>query len=81
MKVSVQLFAGLRAVCGADQCQLELPDRAPVGAVRRALVARWPGQAGLINASQFAVGPQYVRDDHPLADQDQVACIPPVSGG
>jgi molybdopterin synthase catalytic subunit/molybdopterin converting factor small subunit len=74
VKVQVRLFAGLRERAGYSQRELE--DVATVADV-------WPAlelgtePSGLV----YAVNRRYVDRDTPLADGDEVALIPPVSGG
>ena len=76
VKVAVRLFAGLREQSGVRERHVELPDGAKVSDV-------WPtlglGEepAGLL----FAVNREYAAPGQPLADGDEVAVIPPVSGG
>ena len=74
MRVTVRLFAGLRELAGHSR--LELEDVTSVADV-------WPRlglgdePAGLL----YAVNREYVSTDAELADGDEVALIPPVSGG
>ncbi len=76
MRVSVRLFAGLRELAGAGEREVELPEGARVEGV-------WPSlglgdePAGLL----YAVNQEYAERDRPLAQGDEVALIPPVSGG
>jgi MoaE-MoaD fusion protein len=76
MRVRVRLFAGLRERAGTGERELELGDGASVADVwgRLGLGAE-PG--GLL----YAVNREYAEPDRPLADGDEVALIPPVSGG
>ena len=74
MRVTVRLFAGLREQAG--QARLELDDVARVADV-------WP-RLGLGDEPPgllYAVNREYVDAGHALADGDEVALIPPVSGG
>jgi MoaE-MoaD fusion protein len=74
MNVSVRLFAGLRERAGSERIDVELPD----GAVARDLLAAMdlaPGQCIV------AVNREYVAADTPLGAADEIALIPPVSGG
>jgi molybdopterin synthase catalytic subunit/molybdopterin converting factor small subunit len=74
MRVTVRLFAGLRERAG--RARLELEDVARVEDVWPALdLGSEPG--GLL----YAVNREYVERGHELADGDEVALIPPVSGG
>ncbi len=76
MKVTVRLFAGLRERAGAGRLELELPDVAAVADVWPALdLGEEP--PGLL----YAVNRAYAEPDRPLAADDEVALIPPVSGG
>jgi molybdopterin converting factor subunit 1 len=76
MKIAVRLFAGLRERAGTRTIEVELPDGATAADV-------WPALAlgeeprGLL----LAVNRAYAQRDAPLADGDEVALIPPVSGG
>ena len=76
MHVTVRLFAGLRERAGASSRPLELVDGAVVADV-------WPALGlgdeppGLL----FAVNRAYASREASLADGDEVALIPPVSGG
>jgi MoaE-MoaD fusion protein len=72
--VRVRLFAGLRERAGRSELELDSVDR--VGDVWRALdIGEEP--PGLL----YAVNKEYADRDRPLADGDEVALIPPVSGG
>ena len=74
MRVSVRLFAGLRERAGVGR--LELDDVARAGDVWARLdLGDEPG--GLL----YAVNREYVERSHELRDGDEVALIPPVSGG
>ena len=74
MRVTVRLFAGLRERAGRSQ--LELEDVARVEDVWSAL-ALGDEPPGLL----YAVNREYVEPGQELADGDEVALIPPVSGG
>ena len=76
MKVTVQLFAMLRERAGASQVVLDLPDGARV---RDALAELGDAAAGL--PLVLAVNREYAHDDLVLEAGDEVALIPPVSGG
>ena len=76
VEVSVRLFAGLRELAGSDSLSLQLADGASVADALTAL-------SGQIDASGclLAVNREYADDDLVLADGDELALIPPVSGG
>jgi molybdopterin converting factor subunit 1 len=76
VEVVVKLFAALRERAGTCERRLELDDGATVADVWRALeLGEEPG--GLL----YAVNKEYAERDRALADGDEVALIPPVSGG
>jgi molybdopterin synthase catalytic subunit len=76
MKVAVRLFAALRERAGTREAALELEEGASVDDVWAALgLGEEP--SGLV----YAVNRTYVERGTPLADGDEVALIPPVSGG
>lgn len=76
MIVRIRLFAGLRERAGVGRRELELPDGATVADVWPAL-ALGEEPAGLL----YARNREYVARGETLADGDEVAVIPPVSGG
>jgi molybdopterin converting factor subunit 1 len=81
MTVTVKLFAGLREVAGTSDLAVSLPAGARVGDVRRAIVLANPALAGLLARSAVAVNHDYADDRDGIAEGDEVAIIPPVSGG
>ena len=76
MKVRLKLFAGLRERAGYRERELDLPDGATVDAVWAAL-GLGDEPPGLV----YALNRAYVARDAALAEGDEVALIPPVSGG
>jgi molybdopterin synthase catalytic subunit len=81
MDVTVRLFASLREKAGAGTLSLQLGDGATVADAITAL--RAGALAGLPDNAPFvaAVAREYVKQDHPLAEGDELALVPPVSGG
>jgi MoaE-MoaD fusion protein len=76
MRVTVRLFAGLRERAGAAERELELPAGSRLADVWAPLgLGEEP--EGLL----YAVNKDYASGDRPLSDGDEVALIPPVSGG
>ena len=76
MRVTVRLFAGLRERAGTGLRELDLADGAQARDVWGALgLDEEP--PGLL----YAVNKRYAEPGHPLADGDEIALIPPVSGG
>lgn len=85
--VSVQLllFASAReAASGASRVSLALPaGTVPGTAARAAIVAALPGLAPLLPSCALAVNAEYVEEGAapPLVTGDELAVIPPISGG
>jgi molybdopterin converting factor subunit 1 len=80
MHVSVRLFAGLRERAGTDRVQVELPDGARVADVLAAM-ASTPVGALRPRECVVAVNREYADADEPVRAGDEVALVPPVSGG
>jgi MoaE-MoaD fusion protein len=76
MRVRVRLFAGLRERVGTGENEIELPLGSRAGDVWD-LLQIGPEPEGLA----YAVNRRYVDRDEPLAEGDELAIIPPVSGG
>jgi sulfur-carrier protein len=80
-QLSVRLFARLREVAGSDAVTVEVPPGTTVGDLRRRLSELWPLAAELVARSAVAVNAEYAADDWTVRPTDEVALIPPVSGG
>ncbi|MCX5663006.1 MAG: MoaD/ThiS family protein [Planctomycetota bacterium] len=81
MTIRVLLFAVLAQKIGAAELSLPLPAGATVGDALAELARLHPAIAEMRGRVATAVGLEYVRAGHPLADGDELALIPPVSGG
>ena len=81
MQVRVLLFGSLREAAGAKELSVALPERATVVSLRELLVASQPAFEKLAGRLRVAVNREFASDDALLADGDEVAFLPPVSGG
>jgi len=82
MRVTVRLFARLRELAGTGDLDCECPGDAPtVADVWQQLVTRHPSLAPYERAVSCAVNAEYARRSSPVSDGDEVAFLPPVSGG
>jgi MoaD family protein len=79
--VRVRLFAVQRELAGRRLVELELPDGASIETAWQALVAEHPALAPGRAAVRFARNGVYADAAEALVDGDELACIPPVSGG
>ncbi len=80
MQLTVRLFASIRESLGTNTVAVDVPEGASVASLRHALRETYPQFATLPEA-MVSVNYEYVGDDHPLQPSDEVALIPPVSGG
>ena len=81
MLVTIRLFARLRELAGTGELQQELPPAADARTAWDALVAAHPALAGYERGTSCAVNEEYARWTTALKDGDEVAFLPPVSGG
>jgi molybdopterin converting factor subunit 1 len=81
MKIRVRLFAIQRELVGAREVPIELADAATVEDAWGAVVARFPLLAPGRPSVRFARNGDYAEPTMTLVDGDEVAFIPPVSGG
>ena len=78
MRVRLRFFAALREQMGA-RSERSVPAGTTVGMLWRSLVGERP-TLGAVTV-RFAVNEEYVEASHPLGEGDEVAFLPPVSGG
>jgi MoaE-MoaD fusion protein len=81
MRISVKLFAVLRERAGTGELTLHLPEGATVAAAAAAITQRLPGISAYVPRVAYAVNREYVGAEAHLKDGDELALIPPVSGG
>jgi molybdopterin converting factor subunit 1 len=81
MRVRIRLFARLREIAGADELEREVPDGSTLSGVWQALAGEFPAMAPYRRSVSGAVNADYARLDASVADGDEVAFLPPVSGG
>ena len=81
MIVHVRLFAVMAQDAGTAILDLSLENGQDLAAIRAALTKKYP-RLRWPEGTMWAVNQEYVAaDGHPLTDGDEVAIIPPVSGG
>jgi molybdopterin synthase catalytic subunit len=81
MQIRLRLFASAREILGQRELMLEVPEGTCGVELLRILVSAHPGLEGLAPSLTFAVNQEYADADRILADGDEVALLPPVSGG
>ena len=81
MRVTVRLFAGLRDIAGSSELRIDLPENATAGSLWDSLATEHSALAKYRNVISTAVNEDYAKLDCTLSDGDEVAFLPPVSGG
>jgi molybdopterin converting factor subunit 1 len=81
MRITIRLFGRLRDVAGASELLREVPDGATVASAWTLLGAEFPRVAPYTRSVSAAVNADFARMTTPLAEGDEVAFLPPVSGG
>jgi molybdopterin synthase catalytic subunit/molybdopterin converting factor small subunit len=79
--IRLELMGRAAVDAGARSLELDLPAGATAADAVERLVAKHPSLSWLRRVARPAVNFEYVGWEHPLADGDEVAFIPPVSGG
>jgi molybdopterin converting factor subunit 1 len=79
--VTVRLFARLREIAGASELRIEVPGGATAADAWAALSTRHPELEPYAGTVSCAVNEDYARMTTGLQDGDEVAFLPPVSGG
>ena len=81
MRVTVRLFARLRDVVGTAELARDLPGGATIGDLWRELAREFPEFANYERSISSAINADYARMDQVIGDGDEIAFLPPVSGG
>jgi molybdopterin converting factor subunit 1 len=79
--VTIRLFARLRELVGASELQRTLPAPATAHTAWDLLAREFPSIAEYEATISCAVNEEYARLSAPLTEGDEVAFLPPVSGG
>ncbi|HYA34634.1 MAG TPA: molybdopterin converting factor subunit 1 [Candidatus Binataceae bacterium] len=79
--ITIRLFATIRERAGTSELAREFPDGTTVGQIWAGLKREFPKLEGYRDSVGFAVNQEYVHDDFTPRAGDEVAFIPPVSGG
>lgn len=81
MRVTVRLFARLRDLAGSGELVREVADPATIQSVWRDLVGEIPALADYERTMSVALNADYSRMSAEVQEGDEVAFLPPVSGG
>src|SRR5207248_8648075 len=81
MRVRVLFFGMLKEVAGRERDSVELPERSRVSDLLGKYAAMAPALKPYYEVMAVALNQEYSNPDAPLHEGDEVALIPPVSGG
>lgn len=81
MRVKVRLFARLRDLAGGAEMDQVVPEGATIATVWDALVSQHPALADYARAVSCARNDDFASMQIPVRDGDEIAFLPPVSGG
>jgi len=81
VRVTIRLFARLREIAGNGELVLDLAAPATIGAVWAELASRYGDLAPYGASVSAARNLEYVRMDTAVSEGDEIAFLPPVSGG
>ncbi|MCG8408572.1 MAG: MoaD/ThiS family protein [Phycisphaerales bacterium] len=78
--ITVKFFGPARELVDEAEIALEIDEGETVGVAAGILSEKYP-KLGIVLGIRLAVNRAYVALDHKLSDGDEIAVIPPVSGG
>ena len=81
MRLTIELFAALSQLVEAKEVSVDVPDNTTVGELLAHLVTLHPSLSEMLGSVSVAVNMSYARSSDVLNEHDEVALIPPVSGG
>ena len=81
MTIRILVFASLAEQIGTHHLSLEVGDQAAVADVLDVLAEQFPDIASMRGRLAVAVNHRYAAENHRLSAGDELALIPPVSGG
>jgi molybdopterin converting factor subunit 1 len=81
MKIEVKLFAAARQAVDQELLEIELGDGATITDLKNELVKQFPQFESMRDHLLVAVDAEYAKEDQVLVPGQEIALIPPVSGG
>ena len=81
MTIKVKFFALARDLAGTAEAEIDVPRNSTAAAALVRVVEAFPSLSKIHARLALAVNLAYVRQDHLLIEGDELALIPPVSGG
>jgi molybdopterin converting factor subunit 1 len=81
MRIQIRVFAALRELLPSSQFELDVPAGANCGAVCSRLTSDFSSAKAVLDHCMLAVNGQYATRELALSEGDELALLPPVSGG
>jgi molybdopterin converting factor subunit 1 len=81
VKVRLRFFAALREIVGCDEIEKDVSESATPGLILEQLAIEYPKLDPYRNIVKVAVNQEFADAQNPLSPDDEVAFLPPVSGG
>ncbi|SIO58652.1 molybdopterin synthase sulfur carrier subunit [Singulisphaera sp. GP187] len=81
MQLTIRLFALAKQKAGRPEITLELPESATVAHLRQEIARTCPELAPLVSSLMVAINSEYADDQRSIKAGEEIALIPPVSGG
>ena len=81
MQVTIRLFALAKQKVGRSELTLELPESSTVAHMRQEIARACPELAPLLSSLMIAIDSEYADDQRRVEPGQEIALIPPVSGG
>ena len=81
MKVRVLLFARLKDLVGSDWVEMEVPEGTTLGGLGRRLQEKTPALGAFAHPPLMALNLEYAGPETLLTGDEEIAFLPPVSGG
>jgi molybdopterin converting factor subunit 1 len=81
MKVKTRFFAAIKDIVGTSEVELDLPPGTTAGALFQRYCQRHPALQRYADNTMISINLEFVPPDTRLNEGDEIAFIPPVSGG
>lgn len=80
-RLTVHCYASIRDAAAAEAIVVDAPDELTVSQLRRMIEAQYPALAPHLSSAAVSVNRRVARPDDRIGRDDEIALLPPVSGG